>query len=62
MILTINVIIGILLIVDVDMQHPCLKITGLNPITELSPSAQQEEALSHNNKGLLLNLMNYGSF
>jgi hypothetical protein len=34
--------------VDVDMKHAWLKITGLNPLTALNPSAQEKEALSHN--------------
>jgi len=48
--------------VDVDVKHAWLKINGLNPLTELSPNAQEKEALSHNNKRMLLNLTNYGPF
>jgi len=48
--------------VDVDMKYAWLKINGLNPLTELSPSAQGKEALSHNNKHMLLNLTNYEPF
>lgn len=50
------------IIVDVDIKHAWSKINGLNPLTELSPSAQEKETLSHNNKHMLLNLMNYELF